>query len=188
MENNFIIGDHHQSLLVVVHYDDLPSSINDIHDNLVDYTEYKLSMGPLKLSRITTKNISDTLASLTTKNIKWAIVITSGNLIISQEIFTQAIDFAVEHKTPLVGHIVDRGGYFHIHPQFFVLDLEVYSNIGCPTLEYSDTPITIQNNETTRSSDNVHDDYTPLWVTNSISENQCIYNSCLLYTSDAADE
>jgi len=177
MENNFIIGDHHQSLVVIVHYDDLPSSINDIHDNLFDYTEYKISMGPLKLSRIATKNISDTLVSLTTKNIKWAIVITSGNLIISQEIFTQAIDFAVEHKTPLVGHVLDRGGYFHIHPQFFVLDLEVYSIIGCPTLEYSDTPITIQTNETIRSSENVHDDYTPLWVTNSISENQCIYNS-----------
>jgi len=167
MENNFII----------VHYDDLPSSINDIHDNLFDYTEYKLSMGPLSLPRMVTTNISDALVSLTTKNVKWAIVITSGNLIIRQEIFTQAIDFAVEHKTPLVGHIIDQGGYFHIHPQFFVLDLEVYSIIGCPTLEYHVTPITIQTKETTRSSENVHDDHTPLWVNKNINENQCIYTS-----------
>ena len=61
----------------------------------------------------------------------------------------------------LIGHILDRKErYYHLHQQQFILDIDKWKQIGKPSFNLrSGEVVNIK-----RSSENFHDDYTPVWI------------------------
>ena len=62
----------------------------------------------------------------------------------------------------LVGHVLDRKErYYQIHQQQFILNVDDWKKANCPNFNHteSDELVVIK-----RSTDNFHDDYTPLWI------------------------
>jgi hypothetical protein len=164
--------------VAVIVYDDLRPHCDDIRDNLIDFTLFKLG-GKHKLNIFQTKEITKTLTELTNTDYEWAVVIAVGHYIHSQETVFETIEVGISENSPLVCHILEKGGYFNFHQQWFALNLKVYKEVGTPSLEYiygEHPPHVLPTFETERSIENIHDDYTPLWI--KPSSNKIITYEC----------
>lgn len=92
---------------------------------------------------------------------KKAVVISAGTEFINGRSFFDNLpdDFFI------LGHILDMGdSYYGLHYQCYVINLEMYSKLGCP--DPGDNEMLSQHTQTipNRSNENIHDDYTPLWI------------------------
>jgi len=145
--------------IAVVLYNDLKPECDDIAQNLIDFTDFKLN-GKYRLNIFHTKTITATLQQLA-GNFAWAVVVTAGNFLQDQTLLFKTIEHAKNENSPLACHILDRGGYYHLHPQWFAIDLAAYTAIGSPPFEWTPGPVEIVTRTTERCPDNVHDDYTP---------------------------
>jgi hypothetical protein len=152
------------SKLTVIIYDDLHGPAVDIRDNLRDFTEFKLQ-GRYQFHLVHTQHITQSLRQAIADGFEWAVVVAVGTWLRNSQ--TEVLDTLAHARTenvPLACHILDHGGYFHFHPQWFALDLQVYQQVGLPPLEESPEPVTVVTRHTERCADNAHDDYTPWWV------------------------
>lgn len=96
---------------------------------------------------------------------KKAVIISAGTEFINGNQFFNNIpeDFYI------LGHILDMGdGYYGLHYQCYIINLELYLNLGCPAP--GDTELLSPHTQVVpeRSDENIHDDYTPLWISNGI--------------------
>lgn len=148
--------------IAVVMYNDLPARCNEISENLCDLTRFKFN-GQYQFSIYETDNITTTLKTLVGQH-KWAVVVSAGNTLQTQMLIVDIVEHARRENSPLSCHILDRGGYYHLHPQCFAVDLDVYQEIGCPAFEATPGAVELHTLTTARSEDNVHDDYTPWWL------------------------
>jgi hypothetical protein len=148
--------------IAVVMYNNLPARCHEVEQNLCDFTKFKIN-GQHNLHTYETKNITEMLTTLSATH-RWAVVIAAGNILQSQKLIMDSVEYAKKENSPLSCHILDRGGYFHLHPQYFTIDLEVYQSLGFPAFEETSGPVDINTKITERSIDNVHDDYTPWWL------------------------
>ena len=148
--------------IAVVMYNNLPERCKEISENLCDLTRFKFN-GQYQFSIYETDNITDTLKTLIGQH-QWAVVIAAGNTLQTQMLIVDMVNHARQEQSPLSCHILDRGGYYHLHPQCFTIDLDVYQEIGCPAFEKTEGPVELATLHTTRSEDSVHDDYTPWWL------------------------
>jgi hypothetical protein len=148
--------------IAVVMYNNLPERCKEISENLCDLTRFKFN-GQYQFSIYETDNITDTLKTLIGQH-QWAVVIAAGNTLQTQMLIVDMVNHARQEQSPLSCHILDRGGYYHLHPQCFTIDLDVYQEIGCPAFEKTEGPVELATLYTTRSEDSVHDDYTPWWL------------------------
>jgi hypothetical protein len=92
---------------------------------------------------------------------KRAVVISAGTEFINGNKFFDNLpeDFFI------LGHVLDMGdGYYGLHHQCYVIDLDLYAMLGNP--EPGQTQLLEQHIQTVpnRSKENIHDDYTPLWI------------------------
>lgn len=99
------------------------------------------------------------------KNYKHAVVLATGTEFINGRACFDAIEQAVQKDYFLQGHIPDRNdGYYQLHEQCYIINLEIYNEIGKPEIGkfsyYDEHKQVIP----LRSEENIHDDYTPLWV------------------------
>lgn len=147
----------------LVLYDTLKPNSTEIAERLKDLTKFKMH-GQIRSKTFETSNITQCLKELSEKGYKWAVVVTPGNFMQTQEVLFRTVDYAMEKNSPLACHILDRGGYYHFHPQWFAINLDVYKEIGFPALEESRGSIVLRTRETERCPENVHDDYTPWWI------------------------
>lgn len=102
---------------------------------------------------------------------KFAALIGSGTFLSSSnlfilELFKTATKLAVEDAL-LAGHIMHRNSNDELpflHEQFLMLDLQKWKQLGCPSLSepYAGTKSEFPAHR--RSRENIHDDYTPLWI------------------------
>jgi hypothetical protein len=106
------------------------------------------------------QNIHD---ALMTTNDQWAVVVASGSVIHNPGMVEEIVAHCKKESSPLAGHILHRNGYYHLHPQFFCINTELYKQ-WAQGLEPSPGLLTIQSVSVERSTDNVHDDYTPWWI------------------------
>ena len=148
--------------IAVVMYNNLPARCHEVEQNLCDFTKFKIN-GQYNLYTYETKNITKMLTTLSDTH-RWAVVIGAGNILQSQKLIMDSVEYAKKENSPLSCHILDRGGYFHLHPQYFTINLDIYRSLGFPTFEETSGPVEIATNVTERSADNVHDDYTPWWL------------------------
>lgn len=149
--------------IAIVLYDDLTEQECAIHKNLLDYTKFNLKNHYKKL--FYTKEISKTLEELS-NDYDWAVVACIGTWTdLGKNLPELAVEYAVEANSPLSCHIIDENhNYFSLHPQWFAIDLKVYKELGFPKLEDDKKENYITIASTIRSLENVHNDYTPLWL------------------------
>lgn len=151
------------SKIAVVLYDDLKPHCDDVRTNLRDLTHFKVH-GKDQPNVFETPFLTKTLTELTKTSFEWAAVVALGNNLQDQSLMWANIEYAQKNNSPLSGHILDRGGYYHLHPQWFVIDLKAYQAIGCPGFEETVGSVKINTRVTERSAENMHDGYTPMWV------------------------
>jgi hypothetical protein len=147
--------------IVSVLYDDIPENLNDIRNNLIDLTKFKMQ-GMLPIDIIKTNKLSDTLDNIK-QDVDWAVVIAAGHYLEGQYLIQETVDHAIKENVPLACHILAKGGYFHFHQQWFAIHLPTWRAVGSPRFEES-RGRTLTVKETVRDPNNVHDDYTPWWL------------------------
>lgn len=153
------------SKFVVIIYDNLDKKYINVRQNFLDLLKFRLNVGREIEEIVETTNISICLDQYYKKGFEWAIIASITNYINDITLCIDTVKEAKEKNSPLIGHILDRGGYYHLHPQWFALDLQVYGNeLKSIPLEETKGQLVISTFETERSVENVHDDYTPLWV------------------------
>lgn len=109
----------------------------------------------------------DAMLKAAAKEYTHAVVLSTGTEFINGDDFFHEVEKAVygDYDFFLMGHIPDRDdGYFELHEQCYIIDLNVYKELGCPEIGkfayYSPhTQVAPK-----RSEENIHDDYTPIWV------------------------
>jgi len=149
--------------IAVVLYDNLKPECADIAQNLIDLTEFKLC-GRYQFNLYQTKTLTEELKKLAEQGYEWAGVVAAGNFLQNQTLVIDTIEHAQAENSPMACHILDRGGYYHLHPQWFALDLRAWTAIGQPAFEEQSGPVTFVTRKTHRDTNNAHDDYTPGWV------------------------
>lgn len=166
--------------IAVVLYNNLKPHCADIAQNLIDLTEFKLQ-GRYQFNLYQTTTLTQQLKELAAQGFAWAGVVAAGNFLQNQTLITDTIAHAQAENSPMACHILDRGGYYHLHPQWFALDLQAWTAIGQPAFEEQAGPVTFVTRKTHRDVNNAHDDYTPWWV-ESESEELVEYTSDRQYT------
>ena len=95
------------------------------------------------------------------KKYQYAVVISAGTEFLNGSSFFDNLpeDFFI------LGHILDMGdGYYGLHYQCYVLNLDIYTELGCPDIGETQLLSSHTQSVPQRSVENIHDDYTPLWV------------------------
>jgi hypothetical protein len=152
---------NHNQVAVVL-YDNILPQYKSVRANLHDFTEFKLN-GKQQFTIFETENVSDTLTELTDREFDWAVVIAIGTYLQGQHTVFNTLDFVTNENSPLCCHIINKNNCFYMDSQYFAIDLKTYKQLGCPRFEETDnTQIEIP--DILRSTDNVHDDYTPWWI------------------------
>lgn len=100
------------------------------------------------------------------KQFKIAVVISTGTDFINGNSFFDAVKELSTENFLVAGHVLDRKeAFYELHHQCYIINLQIYKELGLPEIGQQAlgeghtqlTPI--------RSKENIHDDYTPLWVT-----------------------
>lgn len=117
----------------------------------------------------------DALLREAAKNYKHAVVLSTGTEFINGNKFFDEVKNEVysDRNIFIYGHIPDRDdGYYELHEQCYIINLAIYKELGCPEIgkfAYYSPHTQI---EPRRSDENIHDDYTPIWVTGGDKEKQ----------------
>ena len=117
----------------------------------------------------------DALLKEAAKDYSYAVVLSTGTEFINGDDFFNEVESEVYSGRDFFiwGHIPDRDdGYYELHEQCYIINLETYKELGCPTVgkfEYYSPHTQIAPR---RSDENIHDDYTPIWVVGGDTEKQ----------------
>lgn len=101
------------------------------------------------------------------KDYTHAVVLSTGTEFINGDDFFNEVENEVYSGKDFFiwGHIPDRDdGYYELHEQCYIINLTTYKELGCPVVgkfEYYSPHTQIAPR---RSEENIHDDYTPIWV------------------------
>lgn len=109
----------------------------------------------------------DQLLREAAKDYSYAVVLSTGTEFINGDDFFNEVERAVygDCKFFLMGHIPDRDdGYYELHDQCYLINLNTYRQLGCPEVGQFAFYSAHEQVEPRRSEENVHDDYTPLWI------------------------
>jgi hypothetical protein len=109
------------------------------------------------------------------KDYTHAVVLSTGTEFINGDEFFHEVEKEVYSGREFFiwGHIPDRDdGYYELHEQCYIINLKTYKELGCPIIgkfAYYSPHTQI---EPRRSEENIHDDYTPIWVVGGDKERQ----------------
>lgn len=116
-------------------------------------------------TKIKTKNLSQTLEDLHKQNYKWAFVHALGHYVSDHSIYDNLIHRCETYNVPLMAHILFRpDSYPNIDEQFLLLNLQVWADLDYPKLEEQPGEYRFETQQVVGSEENIHDDYTPLWI------------------------
>ena len=117
----------------------------------------------------------DAMLQEAAKDYTHAVVLSTGTEFINGDEFFNEVEREVYSNRDIFiyGHIPDRDdGYYELHEQCYIINLNTYKELGCPVVgkfAYYSPHTQI---EPRRSEENIHDDYTPIWVTAGDTEKQ----------------
>jgi len=155
-----------ESIKILVLYDtDQSEAIN--REALHHFT--LASLFPLRCEIIESKQLDAWLKDNGQKSYTHIVIVSAGTLITDLSQFFIELLVAVskmqEEKVMLVGHIMDfhnhRNDIPYLHEQFAILDYQLWHQAGCPMFEPKER---VQFPKHYRSTDNVHGNYTPLFL------------------------
>ena len=118
------------------------------------------------VERIITLENEDEVLHNIDRDVNYAIIYTQGHNFVNKQVFIEEIYKLMPFF--LAGHILDcekkYDGYYCLHEQCYVLNMQVYNTIGQPSIgNYVNNSFHSQVSPI-RSLENFHDDYTPMWV------------------------
>jgi hypothetical protein len=103
----------------------------------------------------------DNILTSVSDNYRVAVIISPGTEFVNGDAFFNNIP----KNFSLIGHILDAGeSYYILHPQCYVLNLEIFNSIGKPEIGKHEYFKSFSTTAPCRSNENIHDDYTPLWI------------------------
>ena len=131
--------------------------------NQADYTLHHLY---IKQYTVFQSINEDALLNHVTKlNYKWAVVFSTGTEFINGYDFFNYIKHIISTDVFIAGHILDRGNaYYELHEQCYLINLDIYRTLGCPIIGKQELGSKHRQDVPWRSAENIHDDYTPKWV------------------------
>ena len=103
-------------------------------------------------------------------------VMSIGYITSDHSLLYEIHDFAERNQFWLLAHLLEdknydknawfknQGAWFQIHPQSFYLNLDVWAQIGKPKFGNNEHVKDLVLPDYNRSKENIHDDYTPLWL------------------------
>jgi hypothetical protein len=95
-----------------------------------------------------------------------AVVLSTGTDFINGESFFLAVENLITQNYFLAGHILDRKeAYYELHHQCYVINLEKYGLLERPCIGQLQLGESHWQNAPVRSTENIHDDYTPISIT-----------------------
>ncbi len=101
----------------------------------------------------------------------YALVFSTGTEFVNGREFFNSIDELISDEFFIAGHVLDRKeGYYELHHQCYVINLNIYKDVGRPEIGIQQLYSEHIETEPCRSNDNYHDDYTPLWVIKGYTE------------------
>jgi hypothetical protein len=110
----------------------------------------------------------DELLKEAAKDYNYAVVLSTGTEFINGDKFFNELENVIYSGNDffLMGHIPDRDdGYYELHDQCYIINLGTYIDLGKPTVGEPAYYSKHTQVAPMRSPDNIHDDYTPTWVT-----------------------
>ena len=97
----------------------------------------------------------------------YAVVMSPGTEYINGTAFFDALDELITQDFFIAGHILDRSAYdayYELHHQCYVVNMAHYKHLQCPIVGVLEKHVSHTQVEPARSLDNIHDNYTPIFV------------------------
>jgi len=95
----------------------------------------------------------------------YCVVISPGTEFVNGGSFFIELEKRLDKDFFIMGHILDRNeAYYELHHQCYVVNLKYYKQYNCPIIGKQQLGVNHRKTKPWRSHDNIHDDYTPLWV------------------------
>jgi len=96
---------------------------------------------------------------------QYAVVLSTGTEFISGTSFFKEIEKICQSDFFIYGHILDRQeAYYELHHQCYLINLEKYNVLGQPLVGSQQLGSLHTQIEPNRTIENLHDDYTPLFI------------------------
>ena len=94
-----------------------------------------------------------------------AVVLSTGTDFINGDNFFKAVEVLCHSDFFITGHILDRKeAYYELHHQCYIINLLTYNDLGQPEIGQQELGAYHRQCIPQRSFENIHDDYTPLWI------------------------
>lgn len=104
---------------------------------------------------------------------KYAVVFSTGTEFINGRNFFNTVDDLTDRDFFIAGHVLDRKeAYYELHHQCYVINLSTYKELGCPNIGKQELGSPHIQKEPNRSTENLHDDYTPISVSSGSFDKQ----------------
>lgn len=110
----------------------------------------------------------------------YAVLMSPGTEYINGIAFFDALEELIHQDFFIAGHVLDRtayDAYYELHHQCYVINMEYYKRLQCPTVGVLEKNVPHTQLEPIRSTENWHDDYTPKYVLSG-SKTQTYNNRC----------
>jgi hypothetical protein len=131
--------------------------------NLADHTISNLTGKNYPIYQ--SQNEEHVLAHAIQQGHKYALVFSTGTEFINGRSFFIEIEKLIQTDFYVYGHILDRGdAYYELHNQCYLLNLDRYQELGHPEIGQYELGATHSQITPDRSTENFHDNYTPLWI------------------------
>lgn len=118
-------------------------------------------------------NENQLLRTAAEDNYEFAVVFSTGTEFINGSLFFNKMKELVQQDFFLCGHVLDRDdAYYELHHQCYIINLKIFKKLGAPIVGDQDLGSKHIQISPSRSQENIHDHYTPIWVsTGTISKN-----------------
>jgi hypothetical protein len=145
----------------VVLYNNLTVGNEKYRERISDITNF-FAQTP-SFDHYTTSTLTDTLSILANQGYEWAIVNAVGHGVDDADIYNDAVVECQRNNWPMMAHIISQQGiYPGLDPQFIVLNLSIWKQLGKPAFELG--RLSFDTTTVEQSTEHVHGDYTPMWV------------------------
>ena len=135
----------------------------EIIKNISDWTVQNITILGYTVLVSADEDLLLTTASNT--NADHAVMLATGTEFINSYDWFDDVENLCKEDFFIAGHILDRGEfYYELHDQCYVVNLKTFKQLGSPTVGKVSFFETHQQTMPTRSDENIHDQYTPVWI------------------------
>lgn len=149
--------------------------IKEIIKNQADYTISNLSLKGYTILQGTNE---DHLLKTASEQFDYACVFSTGTEFTNGAVGMEELEKECNDNFFIKGHILDRGdAYYELHQQCYLINLKKYKDLNFPEIGQMALSDVHTQFAPVRSVDNIHDDYTPLWIGPG-TEQKSYYHKC----------